>query len=166
MPRIQVEAEATAPRDAVFQFAEDFSRRLVWDASTARVRHENGAVIATVSFAGKAHLLNPFRMRLEYVSLLPPAMIAVNMVEGPVFFAKVKSVWRFEAQGERCTKVILCSEFRSRWSLLSQVIDPILSRMLVRDARRLLESFCAALADASVAEPVAIPDAPPLSHPV
>lgn len=147
MPRIQVEAEVAARRDFVFQFAEDFSQRLRWDRAVSRVRYEHGAVTATVSFAGAAHVFNPFRMRMEYVSLLSPAMIAVNMVEGPAFFAKVKSVWRFEALGEEQTKVVLSSEFRSRWPWLSQAIDPLLTRVLERDARRLMEDFrCAATA--------------------
>ncbi len=145
MPRIQVEAEVAARRDVVFHFAEDFSQRLLWDRAAARVRYENHAVTATVSFAGAAHIFNPFRMRMEYVSLISPAMIAVNMVEGPAFFAKVKSVWRFEALSDGHTKVVLSSEFHSRWPWLRQAIDPLLTRILERDARRLLEDFCGAV---------------------
>ncbi len=141
MPRIQVEALVSADRDQLYRLAEDFTRRMEWDRFVARVRYDHGTVTSTVGFAGAAHLLNPFRMRVEHVSLAYPSLIAINMLDGPRFLSKVKNLWRFETTDTEKTKVVLTSEFTSRWPLLDFVADPILSKVIARDLARELDDF-------------------------
>ncbi|MFL0803758.1 MAG: SRPBCC family protein [Agarilytica sp.] len=150
MPRIQVEALISVDRNQLYHLAEDYTRRLEWDRFAARIRFEHGAITSTIGFAGTAHLLNPFRMRVEHVSLAAPSMIAINMLEGPAFFSKLKSIWRFESLEESVTKVVLTCEFRSRWPIVNKAIDPLLAKVLVRDAERILEDFKYAAEDTDV----------------
>lgn len=141
MPRIQVEAVIAVNRDQLYKLAEDFSRRFEWDRFASRIRYEHGTVTSTVGFAGGAHLLNPFRMLVEHVSLVAPSMIAINMLQGPAFFSKVKNIWRFELIDTESTRLVLDCDFTSRWPFLSGIIDPVLARVLRRDAGRLLKDF-------------------------
>ncbi|MFL0800690.1 MAG: SRPBCC family protein [Agarilytica sp.] len=150
MPRIQVEALISVDRNQLYHLAEDYTRRLEWDRFATRIRFEHGAITSTIGFAGTAHLFNPFRMRVEHVSLAAPSMIAINMLEGPAFFSKVKSIWRFESLEESVTRVALTCEFQSRWPVLNKAIDPLLAKVLARDAEHILEDFKYAAEDTDV----------------
>lgn len=145
MPRIQAEALIAVDRDSAYQLAQDFTRRLEWDRFAERIRFDHGRVTSEVGFAGAAHMLNPFRMMVEQVNLVVPSMIAMNMLEGPSFIRKVKSSWRFEALDESNTKVQLDCEFKSRWPIVSALIDPMLEKIFQRDARNALNDLKKAL---------------------
>lgn len=147
MPRIQVEALVSANRDQLYRLAEDYTCRLQWDRFVSRIRFDHGTVTSTMGFAGAAHLFNPFRMRVEYVSLAYPSLIAINMLEGPKFLSKVKNLWRFERAENNTTKIILTSDFKSRWPLLNQIIDPLLAKIIRRDLVRALDDFKRAVED-------------------
>ncbi|MFL0810933.1 MAG: SRPBCC family protein [Agarilytica sp.] len=151
MPRIQAEALIAVNRDTAYHLAQDYTRRLEWDRFAERVRYDHGRVTSEVGFAGAAHVLNPFRMMVEHVSLAVPSLIAVNMLEGPKFIGKVKTSWRFESLDECNTKVQLECDFKSRWPIVRKLIDPLLESVFKRDARNALNDLKRALEGAQTA---------------
>lgn len=141
MPFLRVETCIAADRQRLYSLAQDYRHRVNWDRFVYRVKYADGAFTSCVSLGIATPFFRVFAMEVEYIAILSPTMLSVNMLSGPKFLAKLDQRWRFEALDHQNTRVIVESNFSSRWPILSGAIDPLFTRLFKRDLNLVLADF-------------------------
>lgn len=113
--------------------AQDYNVRLEWDKFTRQTSFTNGEYQAEpgVRVVGKSW--HGMVMEVEFVQVDAPRRAAMKMVHGPFFFKSFAGTWEFIEKQPEQTLVKFHYNFKTRWSWLSMITDPIVSSVLKRD---------------------------------
>jgi ribosome-associated toxin RatA of RatAB toxin-antitoxin module len=91
--------EVAASAKLLFQFTQDYERRLDWDPFLCEASLLHGATQAGLGVRAWCVSKSPkLGMETEYVSFQPPKVCAVKMTKGPSVFQSFAGSWRFEPQ--------------------------------------------------------------------
>ena len=141
MPTFERSIEINAPRAALFDLTQDYSRRLDWDPFLKEARLIGGAEKPAVGVRAWCVANTGMGMETEYVSFSPPERTAVKMTRGPAILKSFAGSWIFEPLGENKTKVVFRYHLTASPSWLKWVLEPILELVFSRDIRKRLEAL-------------------------
>src|ERR1700736_3667656 len=117
MKSIRIEEAIIIEKDPelVFDFTQDYGKRLQWDTFLKRAD-----LMDDVSTAGKgvkAYCVakNGFAMVTEYITFNRPEVTAIKMIKGPIMFKTFSGSWRFRAKDPKKTEVIFLYSFELRF---------------------------------------------------
>jgi ribosome-associated toxin RatA of RatAB toxin-antitoxin module len=133
VPTIAVESDVAVPAAPLFDLAQDYRLRLVWDPFLRAMEFRGGASEAAVGVRVWVRAKNGLAMEVEYITLRRPTQVAMKMVDGPRVFAKFSGAWLFEAIDERRTRVTFRYNFTCRPRALAWALEPVAARVLRRD---------------------------------
>ncbi|HEX8274717.1 MAG TPA: SRPBCC family protein [Longimicrobiaceae bacterium] len=133
MPVVERSVEIRAPREALFDLAQDYHLRGAWDPFTREMRFLDGAAEAAPGVRVRVRAWNGLRMDVEYVTVRRPERVAVRITRGPFFFENFAGSWVFHDAGGGVTRVVFRYSFRTRWGWLRPVLDPVVSAVFGRD---------------------------------
>ncbi len=133
------------PPQLVFDYTQDYSKRLTWDTFLKRADLIKGATKAGKGVQAYCVARNGLGMVTEYVTFNRPGTTAIKMTEGPFLFKTFLGSWRFKLQGNQATEVIFLYSFTLRFpfSLLANSIKRNLRRNVqqrLKDLKHHLEA--------------------------
>ena len=131
---------------SVFDYTQDYSRRLDWDTFLTRAELMDGAVLAGKGIKAYCVARNGLGMVTEYVSFHRPEVTAIKMTRGPFLFRSFAGSWRFKQTDENRTEVIFTYSFTLRFpfSLIGSLVKKNLAanvRQRLSDLKNKLESY-------------------------
>ena len=141
MPVVEEALLIRAPQQGLFDLAQDYRLRLEWDPFLRDMRFLDGAREAAVGVRVWVRAWTGLTMVVEYVGLRRPDMVAMKMVEGPLFLRQFAGSWRFQPHPSGSTEVTFRYSFETRWRLLRWLLDPIVARVFGRDVRQRLRGL-------------------------
>lgn len=133
MPVVERSVEVRAPRAALFDLAQDYRLRGEWDPFTRELRFLDGAAGAAPGVRVRVRASNGLAMEVEYVTVKRPERVAVRITRGPFLFENFAGSWVFHDAGGGATRVVFRYSFRTRWSWLRPVLDPVVAAVFGRD---------------------------------
>lgn len=133
MPVVERTVEIRAPQGALFDLTQDYYLRTEWDPFVRELRFLDGATVAAPGVRVLVRAWNRLSIEVEYVTVQRPERVAVRITRGPFFFANFAGSWLFQRAGEGVTRVVFRYSFRTRWSWLRPVLDPVISAAFGRD---------------------------------
>ena len=116
--------------EVVFDFSQDYTKRLTWDTFLRKADLLFGAKEAAKGVKALCVAKNGYGMVTEYVSFNRPKVTAVKMTDGPYMFKSFLGTWTFKEKGDGETDVIFlyAYEFRFPFGLISAIIKSKLRR--------------------------------------
>ena len=138
MPVVEESLLIRAPQQPLFDLAQDYRLRLNWDPFLRDMRFLNDAKVAAIGVRVWVKAWTGLTMVVEYVVLNRPEVVAMKMVEGPVFLRQFAGSWRFQPHPSGSTEVIFRYVFETRWQRLRWLFDPIVGWVFGRDIRERL----------------------------
>jgi ribosome-associated toxin RatA of RatAB toxin-antitoxin module len=138
MPVVEESLLIRAPQQPLFDLAQDYRLRLKWDPFLRDMRFLNDAREAAVGVRVWVKAWTGLTMVVEYVGLNRPEVVAIKMVEGPVFLQQFAGSWRFRLHPSGSTEVIFRYVFETRWPRLRWLFDPIVGWVFGQDIRERL----------------------------
>lgn len=140
MARIKFSESIIIRRDAefLFDYTQDYSRRLVWDSFLKRAELMSGADAAAKGV--KAYCVSRHGLGMEtiYVSFNRPAATAIKMTRGPWMFKSFLGSWTFRKTAADVTEVIFLYSFTLRFPL--NLFNRLMKAILKKNVRhRLLD---------------------------
>jgi len=129
----------------VFDFTQDYSRRLLWDTFLKKADLLEGAKAAGLGVKAWCVARNGLGMETEYVSFNRPKATAIKMTRGPYLFKSFLGSWTFKETGPGQTEIIFLYSFTLRFpfNLFKIAIKKNLSRNVrkrLNDLKKSLES--------------------------
>ena len=111
-------------REQVFDFSQDYQKRLLWDTFLKKAELMQGAAKAEKGVKAWCVAKNGFAMETEYVSFNRPKATAVKLTQGPYMFRQFLGSWLFRETGVAQTEVTFLYSFQLRFpfSLLTGLI--------------------------------------------
>jgi ribosome-associated toxin RatA of RatAB toxin-antitoxin module len=85
-----------APAELVFDFTQDYTKRLVWDTFLKSATLVEGAINAKKGVKAYCVAKNGLGMTTEYVTFNRPKVTAVKMITGPYLFKSFLGSWLFK----------------------------------------------------------------------
>lgn len=133
------------PPAVVFDFTQDYSRRLLWDTFLKKADLLEGAKAAGLGVKAWCVARNGLGMETEYVSFNRPKATAIKMTRGPYLFKSFLGSWTFKETGPGQTEIIFLYSFTLRFpfNLFKIAIKKNLSRNVrkrLNDLKKSLES--------------------------
>ena len=118
------------PPAVVFDFTQDYSRRLLWDTFLKKADLLEGAKAAGLGVKAWCVARNGLGMETEYVSFNRPKATAIKMTRGPYLFKSFLGSWTFKETGPGQTEIIFLYSFTLRFpfNLFKIAIKKNLSR--------------------------------------
>ena len=114
---------------AVFDYTQDYSKRLAWDTflKEATLVDASCAAKGTKAWCVSKQGLG---METEYVSYQPPKVTTIKMTKGPFMFKSFAGSWQFEPNEEQGTEVTFTYSFvlRFPFTLAGKMIEKNLSQ--------------------------------------
>jgi len=101
--------------EKVFEYSQDYSKRLKWDTFLKKAELLDGAKEAGIGVKADCVAKNGLGMITEYVSFNPPYGTAVKMTKGPYMFKTFAGSWKFEKLDTNITQVWFIYSFELRW---------------------------------------------------
>ena len=110
--------------EMVFDYTQDYSKRLEWDTFLKKAELIEGATYAEKQVKAYCVAKNGFGMETEYVSFNRPKVAAIRMTNGPYLFKTFLGSWRFTEIENQKTEVIFLYTFSLNFpfSLISKFI--------------------------------------------
>lgn len=110
--------------EKVFDFTQDYNKRLKWDTFLKKADLMNGATSADKGVKAYCVAKNGLGMITEYVSYSRPKATAIKMTKGPFMFKSFLGSWTFKQIQKDKTEVIFLYSFLLRFpfNLLTGVI--------------------------------------------
>ena len=133
MPTVDASIVIDAPRDKLFALSQDYDARLRWDPFLTDMKFRHGATRAKVGAQVWVRARNRLSMTVEYITLDPPNVVAMKMIQGPWIFRKFSGAWLFEDCGVRRTRVIFRYNFQCRLGPANLAVHPLIARVFRRD---------------------------------
>ena len=99
----------------VFDFTQDYHKRLSWDTFLKKAELINGALAAGMGVKAYCVAQNGLGMETEYVSFNRPKVTAAKMTKGPYMFKSFVGSWNFKAVKKNETEVIFLYSFTLRF---------------------------------------------------
>lgn len=114
--------------ESVFDYTQDYNKRLEWDTFLKRAELMDGATKADRGVKAYCVAKNGFGMVTEYVSFNRPKTTAIIMTKGPYMFKTFLGSWNFKKLSNQKTEVIFLYSFTLRFpfNLLKYQIKKIL----------------------------------------
>ena len=133
------------PPAVVFDFTQDYSRRLLWDTFLKKADLLEGAKAAGLGVKAWCVARNGLGMETEYVSFNRPKATAIKMTRGPYLFKSFLGSWTFKETGPGQTEIIFLYSITLRFpfNLFKIAIKKNLSRNVrkrLNDLKKSLES--------------------------
>lgn len=141
MPIVEADLTIALPQEPLFRLTQDYYVRLAWDPFLKDMRFLDDAPEAAPGVRVWVKAWTGLTMVVEYISVVPPSVVAVRMVEGPAFFENFAGTWRFRAHGPEETHVTFRYSFATRWPFLRPILDPLIQRMFQRDIQARLRKL-------------------------
>jgi ribosome-associated toxin RatA of RatAB toxin-antitoxin module len=102
----------------VFDFTQDYTKRLQWDTFLKKADLIDGATMAGKGVKALCVARNGLSMTTEYVTFNRPEVTAIKMTKGPFMFKAFLGSWRFKSQNNGSTQVIFLYSFQLRFPFL------------------------------------------------
>lgn len=103
------------PPERVFDYTQEYSKRLTWDTFLKKADLIKGATAAGKGVQAYCVARNGLGMVTEYVTFNRPSTAAIKMTEGPFLFKSFLGSWRFKLQANQATEVIFLYSFTLRF---------------------------------------------------
>jgi len=97
--------------ERVFDFTQDYNKRLKWDTFLKRADLIDGAVKADKGVKAFCVAKNGLGMVTEYVTFNRPKVTAIKMTNGPFMFKSFLGSWTFKEISNDKTEVIFIYSF-------------------------------------------------------
>jgi ribosome-associated toxin RatA of RatAB toxin-antitoxin module len=123
-------------REAIFDYTQDYNKRLTWDTFLRRAELIEGATAPDEGVKAYCVAKNGWGMETEYVSFKRPAVTAIKMTKGPFFFKTFVGSWRFKYLSKEETEVSFLYSFQLRFPL--QFLNYFVKRNLQKNVRQRL----------------------------
>src|SRR5579863_6842620 len=134
MPTFERAIEIAAPPEAIFDLAQDYTRRFSWDPFLREARLLGGAQQPTPGVRAWCVARNGLGMETEYVTLRRPSVAAVSMTRGPWLFGRFAGAWRFTPSGPGATRVTFRYHLVARPWWLGWLLHPPLIAIFARES--------------------------------
>lgn len=110
--------------EQVFDFTQDYSKRLIWDTFLKKADLIEGATIVSKGVKAYCVAKNGLGMVTEYVTYNRPKVTAIKMTDGPFMFKSFLGSWTFREVSNDKTEVIFLYSFLLRFpfNLLTKFI--------------------------------------------
>jgi len=128
--------EINCSPEFVFDYTQDYSRRLTWDTFLKKAELIAGAQTAGVGVKAWCVAKNGLGMITEYVSFNRPRATAIKMTKGPFMFKSFLGSWTFKEIRPDLTEVIFLYSFQLRFPV--SLAARLIKRNLQRDVRQRL----------------------------
>lgn len=138
MPTFERSIEINAPRAALFDLTQDYSRRLDWDPFLKEARLIGGANTPGVGVRAWCVANSGMGMETEYVTFSPPERTAIKMTRGPAILKTFAGSWVFEVVSDSRTRVVFRYHLSASPRWLKSVLEPILQFVFSRDMQKRL----------------------------
>jgi ribosome-associated toxin RatA of RatAB toxin-antitoxin module len=107
--------EVNCPPAIVFDYTQDYRRRLNWDTFLKQADLMDGAGSAGKGVKAWCVAKNGLGMVTEYVSFDRPRVTAIKMTKGPFMFKSFLGSWNFKELDENKTEVVFLYSFNLRF---------------------------------------------------
>lgn len=141
MPIVEADRTIALPQDTMFRLTQDYYVRLEWDPFLRDMQFLDGATEAAPGVKVWVKAWNGLTMTVEYISLVAPEVVAVDMVDGPWFLDNFAGTWRFDAVDADTTTVTFRYSFTLREAWLRPLLAPIAQFAFQRDIERRLDTL-------------------------
>ncbi len=128
---------------ALFEFTQDFEKRIQWDSQTSSITFMNtekqlkkGAQVTVISS-------NDVRMDTEYTVFTPPHQIAIKMLNKSSIFRSFNGSWTYTDVSANQTKLTIIYEFKLQ--PLYWLLQPIVLKKIRQNMRNKLEDLALAI---------------------
>lgn len=122
--------------ERVFDFTQDYGKRLNWDTFLKKAYLVNGAASAGKGVKAYCAAKNGFGMTTEYVTFNRPKVTAIKMTEGPYLFKSFLGSWTFKEVPTDKTEVTFIYSFSLRFPF--NLITTLIRNNLQKNVRRRL----------------------------
>jgi len=99
----------------IFDYTQDYNKRLVWDTFLKRAELISGATKADKGVKAYCVAHNGLVMETEYVTFNRPKVTAIKMTKGPYLFKLFLGSWTFKELDSNKTEVIFLYSFDLRF---------------------------------------------------
>jgi ribosome-associated toxin RatA of RatAB toxin-antitoxin module len=123
-------------REFVFDYTQDYTKRLEWDTFLKRADLMDGAANADKGVRAYCVAKNGFGMVTEYVTYNRPKVTAVKMTSGPFIFKAFLGSWTFKEIPDDKTEVIFLYSFTLRFPF--NLLTKFIQRNLQKNVRQRL----------------------------
>jgi ribosome-associated toxin RatA of RatAB toxin-antitoxin module len=138
MPIVRREIEVALPAAELFELAQDYSLRPLWDPIHGDYAYLDGTTqgpAAVLRYRAK----NGVTMKVRYVSYQPPERVAMTMISGPFPFERFSGSWNFKPLDAGRTRAVFQYHFRLHW--LGWALSPIIAAALGRSVEARLKGL-------------------------
>ena len=97
--------------EKVFDFTQNYQKRLQWDTFLTQADLMDGATQAGIGVKAYCVAHNGLGMVTEYVSFNRPKVTAIKMTKGPFLFKSFLGSWTFKAIDKLTTEVVFLYSF-------------------------------------------------------
>jgi len=101
--------------EQVFDFTQDYTKRLVWDTFLKKADLIEGATAADKGVKAYCVAKNGIGMVTEYVTYNRPKVTAIKMTQGPYMFKSFLGSWTFKEIPNDKTEVVFLYSFSLRF---------------------------------------------------
>ena len=133
--RITASIQIASTPEQVFDYTQDYGKRLSWD-TFLRVAQLEGAEKAARGVKAWCVSKHGLGMETQYVSYNRPKVTAVKMTKGPFMFTDFAGSWKFEALENNDTRVTFTYSWTLRFPF--NLIDPVLHQILLTNVKQRL----------------------------
>jgi len=123
----------------VFDYTQDYTKRLAWDTFLIKADLINGATEAGVGVRAWCVARNGLGMETEYVSFNRPKTTAIKMTRGPFLFKSFLGSWVFKATDTGQTEVTFLYSFQLRFPF--NLLTPLIKANLRKNVRMRLSDL-------------------------
>ncbi|MCF3109794.1 SRPBCC family protein [Niabella sp. CC-SYL272] len=105
----------TRSQEYIFDYSQDYGRRLQWDTFLKKAMLAGGATQAGPGVRAWCVAKDGLGMETEYISFNRPAATAIKMTKGPFLFKSFLGSWTFKRKEQDRTEVIFLYAFKLRF---------------------------------------------------
>jgi ribosome-associated toxin RatA of RatAB toxin-antitoxin module len=131
--------EVDATPEVVFDFTQDYSKRLIWDTFLKKAGLNNGASKADKGVKALCVAKNGLGMVTEYVTFNRPKVTAIKMTKGPYMFKSFLGSWTFKLLAGQKTEVIFLYLYTIRFPF--NLFSKLIKSKLQGDVRKRLSDL-------------------------
>lgn len=125
--------------EIVFDFTQDYNKRLRWDTFLRKADLIEGATKAHKGVKAYCEAKNGLGMVTEYVSFNRPKVTAIKMTKGPYLFKSFLGSWTFKQSNENGTEVVFLYSFSLRFPF--NLFTSFIKNNLQKNVRQRLEDL-------------------------
>ncbi len=122
--------------ELVFDFTQDYGKRLRWDTFLKRADLMNGVSNAGKGVKAYCVARNGLAMVTEYITFNRPVVTAIKMTKGPFMFKSFLGSWRFKMKNPEKTEVVFLYSFTLRFPFV--LLSGLIKQELHKNVRQRL----------------------------